>query len=74
MKLRLRLDTFLIQMHISFVSIRGKLLSALSCPAILFADHAAPWRSAGCCFIHSASCGAPPSGRIALRLQRSPRW
>src|ERR1700694_5873066 len=33
-------------MHISFVSIRGKLLFTLSSPAILFADHAAPSRQA----------------------------
>jgi hypothetical protein len=46
MKLRSRPDTFLIQMHISFVSIRGKLPSALSSPAVLFADHAAPFRKA----------------------------
>src|SRR6267142_578453 len=40
---------------------RGMLISTLSSPAILFANHAAPCRrrSAGCCFIHSASCGAP---------------
>src|SRR6266404_3616932 len=38
---------------------RGKLISTLSSPAILFANHAAPRRQALGGMLLSASCGAP---------------